>query len=126
VRALVVDTSVWIEFFRGKKYPVLDEALGEARVHLPPIVCAELMSGRMNRAQRAQLLDFLADLPLCDTHLTHWCAVGALRESLQRKGLAVSTPDAHVAQCAIDLGAGLLTRDRVFQRVAHHTPLTIV
>ena len=39
-----------------------------------------------------------------------------LRAALLRRGLTVSTPHAHVAQCAIDRGALLLTHDAVFLR----------
>lgn len=34
------------------------------------------------------------------------------------RGLAVSTPDAHVAQCALDRDAVLLSGDAVFTRMA--------
>jgi len=32
--------------------------------------------------------------------------------------VTVSTPDAHVAQCALDAGALLWSRDGIFQRIA--------
>jgi predicted nucleic acid-binding protein len=41
------------------------------------------------------------------------------------KGLSVSTPDAHVAQCAIDTGGVLLTEDRVFEKIAKVVPLRL-
>lgn len=49
--------------------------------------------------------------------------VGELRAGLLVHGLQVSTPDAHVAQCALDLDAELLTEDAVFRRVAKYTAL---
>ena len=48
----------------------------------------------------------------------HWFRVGKLRAGLRAEGLSVSTPDAHVAQCAIDTGGVLLTEDRVFEKIA--------
>jgi predicted nucleic acid-binding protein len=51
--------------------------------------------------------------------------VGDLRRRLAEKGVTVSTPDAHVAQCAIDRDAVLLTRDDVFNKIAKATSLRI-
>jgi predicted nucleic acid-binding protein len=51
--------------------------------------------------------------------------VGDLRRHLADKGVSVSTPDAHIAQCAIDREALLLTRDAVFERIAKVTTLRV-
>jgi tRNA(fMet)-specific endonuclease VapC len=126
VSGLVVDTSSWVAYFAGRRVPALEEALDEARVLLPPLVAAELMSGAMSRRQRGALESLLADLMPCETPLEHWFRVGALRRTLAAKGLSLSTPDAHVAQCAIDAGARLLTEDRVFARIASLTALRMV
>ena len=55
----------------------------------------------------------------------HWIRVGDLRRRLRGAGLSLSTPDAHVAQCALDLDARLLTRDRIFTRAAVHSTLKL-
>lgn len=128
--ALVVDTSSWISYFAGRAASavdaVLEEALEEARVHLPAIVVAELLSGTLARKDRAELEDLLRSLPLCSGGFEHWARVGALRTSLRRHGLTVSTPDAHVAQVALDLDAELLTEDAVFAKMARHAPLRLI
>lgn len=121
---VVVDTSVWVEFFAGRASERLEEALRLGSVTVPPVVVAELLSG-VRRADRLAILDLLADLELSATPFSHWIAVGDLRATLARRGLAVSTPDAHVAQCALDQDALLLTRDAIFTRIAGATPLRI-
>ncbi len=125
VSALVVDTSSWISYFAGRGESEIDEALVEARVYLPPLVAAELASGKMSAKQRESLEDLLADLPLASTDLMHWLRVGRLRAHLATKGVSVSTPDAHVAQCAIDLNAMLMTEDKIFAHIAKHEPLRL-
>lgn len=123
--ALVVDTSSWIAYFAGDGSPLIDEALAEGRVHLPLVVAAELLSGRMTERDRVELQDLLSELPACGGESEHWFRVGRLRASLLAKGLSISTPDAHVAQCALDLRGGLLTEDRVFGRIARVAPLRL-
>lgn len=124
--ALVVDTSSWVTYFANTGPSVIDEALAEGRVYLSPIVAAELISGKMSARQRSELEAFLLDLPLCVHNLEHWIRVGKLRALLFSKGLSVSTPDAHVAQCAIDLNAPLLTEDQVFVKISQITHLRLL
>ena len=123
--ALVVDTSSWIAWLAGGGSSLVDEALEEGRLHLPVIVAAELLSGRLDASERVELQDMLSDLPAVGTDPEHWFRVGKLRAELRAKGLSVSTPDAHVAQCAIDTGGVLLTEDRVFEKIARVVPLQV-
>ena len=123
--ALVVDTSSWIAWLAGGGSSLVDEALEEGRLHLPVIVSAELLSGRLDDSERAELQDMLSDLPAVGTEPSHWFRVGELRATLRARGLSVSTPDAHVAQCAIDTGGVLLTEDRVFEKIAKAVPLRL-
>lgn len=122
---LVVDTSVWIDFFSGRESTGLEEALARGGVVLSPIVVAELVSGAKRARDRAAITDLLADLPVHSTPLGHWIRVGELRRDLCDRGVAVSTPDAHVAQCALDLNVPLLTRDGVFRDIAKATRLRL-
>jgi len=118
VSGVVVDTSVWIDFFAGRPVPSLEDALAQGSVILSPLVVAELVSGARQSRDRDSITDLMRELPLHETPLDHWVRVGDLRRRLRGRGLAVSTPDAHVAQCALDRDALLLSRDAVFQRIA--------
>ncbi len=123
--ALFVDTSVWVDFFRGVPLLPLEEALHDGLVVLAPVVAAELLSAPLSKVERRSLLAFLEDLPLHPTALDHWAAVGALRAQLSKKGLSVSTPDAHVAECAIEAGAMLWSNDAIFRKVAGASTLRL-
>jgi predicted nucleic acid-binding protein len=125
VSALVIDTSAWISFLAGGGSSLVEPALEEGLVHLPPVVAAELLSGRLSTRQRLELQGLLDDLPLVEADRAHWYRVGRLRHDLRAAGLSVSTPDAHVAQCALDLDAELLTEDRVFQAMARRVALRL-
>ena len=122
--AVVVDTSVWIDFFAGRPAERLEEALRLGSATVPPIVIAELLSGVKGR-DRVAMIDLLSDLEIAAAPLAHWIAVGDLRARLARRGLTVSTPDAHVAQCALDQDALLLSHDTIFTRIASTTPLRV-
>lgn len=126
MNALIVDTSSWISYFAVKTHEdEIDLALQEGRVYLPPLVAAELMSARLSASQKTSLRAFLEELPICESALDHWIRVGELRAELAAKGLTVSTPDAHVAQCAIDLKCFLLTEDGIFEKISVKKPLRL-
>jgi len=125
VAGVVVDTSVWIDFFAGARTDALEEALEIGAAVIPPIVVAELVSGATTPEQRERIGELLQDAPVHATPLDHWIRVGDLRRMLARKGVTVTVPDAHVAQCALDRDAVLLARDAVFTLIARHTPLRL-
>lgn len=122
---VVIDTSVWIAFLGGASAPSVEQALANGAAILSPIVVSELISGASTPAQRQAVGELLQDAPLHDTPLEHWIRVGDLRRSLFRKGVSLTVPDAHVAQCALDLDGVLLTLDTVFALAAKHVPLRL-
>ena len=122
---VIADTSVWIDFLAGIPIPSLEDALARSLVVLPPIVVAELVSGTKQSRDRRAIEDLLRELPLHETPRSHWIRVGDLRRSLRTNGVTASTPDAHVAQCAIDRDAVLLARDAIFPRIARHSSLRL-
>lgn len=122
---VVVDTCVWIDFFAGRSADRLLEALQHGIVVLPPLVASELINGVRRSSSRGELVELLEELSLAHTPLSHWIRVGDLRRQCKQKGLSVSTPDAHVAQCALDIDALLLSHDAVFSRIAKHTRLRV-
>jgi len=125
VAGVVIDTSVWIHFFNGSDTDNVAEALEHGVAVLPPIVVSELITGATTQKQRQAIGELLQDAPVHATPLEHWIRVGDLRRTLAQKGLAVSIPDAHVAQCALDLDAVLLSSDGVFSAMAKHVQLRL-
>ncbi len=123
---VVVDTSVWVDFFRGMPVPALEEALKEARVYITPVVVAELISGIKSKKEEQALLDVLTNLPLTDNSLEHWIEVGKLRQRCLKKGIALSTPDAHIAQSSYATSGLLMTKDKIFSKIARIAGIKVI
>lgn len=123
--AVIVDSSVWIDFLGGMPVPEVETALAEGSLVLSPLVIAEVLSGETTPRQREAVGDLLQDFPLHETPLQHWLNVGELRRMLRTRGLNVTIPDAHIAQCALDRNATLVSRDEIFSRIARHTSLRL-
>lgn len=122
---VVIDTSVWIDYLAGAKIQSVDNAVNDDAAVIPPLVVAELVTGALTSAMREAIGELLQEVLVHETPLEHWIDVGILRGSLARKGVNVSVPDAHVAQCALDLDAVLLTTDGIFGSIAKHAPLRL-
>lgn len=124
--AVIVDSSVWIDYLLGHRIAALEDATIHGDVVLPPLVVAELLSGDTTIPQRIAIGELLQDYDLHQTPLEHWLRVGELRRKMRRRGIHVSIPDAHVAQCTLDRDAILLTRDEIFLHIAEHTSLRVL
>ena len=118
MNVILIDTSSWISYFAGKGHEDIDFALKEGRVFLSPLVAAELLSASLTSKQQKSLVALLMELPLCETPLEHWISVGGLRSDFLKQGLKISTPDAHIAQCCLDLNCFLLSEDHIFSKIA--------
>jgi predicted nucleic acid-binding protein len=123
--AVIVDSSVWIDALSGETFPVIETAMAAGTLFHSPLVIAELLSGDITPGQRAIIGELLQDYALCDTPLQHWMDLGEMRRMLRGHGVNVTIPDAHVAQCALDLNGLVVTRDEIFTRIARHTPLRL-
>lgn len=123
--AVIVDSSLWIDALGGATIPAIERALIDGSLVHSPLVIAELLSGNLTPRHREVIGELLQDYALHDTSLEHWINVGKLRRMLRSRGVNATIPDAHVAQCAIDLDATLLTRDDIFTVIATHTPLRL-
>lgn len=111
---ILVDTSVWIDFFRGRSAgAALAGALEAAEVVTHPFVIGELSLGSLG-ARRAGILGDLRLLPAAPL-----LAEGEVLELVERRGLAgagIGWVDAHLLASALAAGVGLWTLDR---RLAH-------
>ena len=112
---IAADTSTWIAFLQGssgKDVEVLDQALEERRVLMPPVVLTELLSDPRLPLAVAKIL---LQVPLIETTPEYWRNAGGLRARVLAKQRKARLGDALVAQSCIDRGIPLLTRDRDFR-----------
>ena len=116
--SVIIDTSVWIEYFNGRHKQTVEDILNTKKTYLPPLVISEVLSGEKKIALRESLKDFLYMVPMFAADRAHWENVGLLRHRLQKQGITISAPDAHVAQCALDSDATLFAFDKIFEKIS--------
>jgi hypothetical protein len=123
---IAADTSAWIAYLEGgwgKDVELLDKALADRQVLMAPVVLAELFSDPKLPENVAKTL---AEVPLIKIRPGYWERAGALRAKVLAKRRKARLGDALIAQCCIDRGVSLVTRDRDFRVFAVAAGLDLV
>jgi predicted nucleic acid-binding protein len=128
---ILVDTTVWIDFFAGRPRPhvaTLEQLLQTGEdICICGIVLAEVLQGIRSDSEYAKTKDYfesLVFLPM--THAT-FLRSSQMYRTLRKKGITIRTPlDCMIASVAIEHRAPLLHNDRDFDKIADHTNLEVV
>jgi predicted nucleic acid-binding protein len=117
---VLVDSSAWIDFFRGAKEAVrrIDPLLADDRAATTAIIAAEVVSGARTRAVFDELRDPFAALPTPPGPADLWERVVETRFGLARRGFRCHLVDLAIAHAAAYARQRLLTRDRDFETIA--------
>ncbi len=126
---VLVDTSIWVSFFRGRKEDTdVADALSyliagdEALVN--DVILTELLPAMAVRgeAQCADALSAIRSQPL----ETDWDGIRTLQVTCLKAGInKVGIPDLIIAQQAMQLDLPLFSLDRHFALIAKHASLRI-
>jgi predicted nucleic acid-binding protein len=115
---VLVDTSVWIEFFRrsGTDTARTISGLLEARrvVICGPVI-AELIQGIRTEKERSAVLGDLDALPYVEPDRDDWIAVGWIQNELLKKGITVPLTDALIARLCIRYDFSIYSFDKHFR-----------
>ena len=128
---VVVDTSVWIDFFSGRSarhVEILEQLLTAGDdVCLCGVILAEILQGirsDIDYRKTKAYLEFLLYLPM-DRRTFERAA--EIYRSLRKKGVSVRKPvDCMIASVAIEQGIPLLHNDRDFDPVEKHCGLEVL
>lgn len=113
---ILVDTSAWIEFFRGRETVAsrVSDALGTGEASICGPIVTELRRGLRNKADRRKVLPLLDGCRHLEQPANLWEDAGDLGAFLGRRGATVKTLDLLIAAYAINYSIGLLTTDSDF------------
>jgi predicted nucleic acid-binding protein len=127
---LLVDTSVWVDFFRARAAPHvtrLEKALSDGQdVCICGVILTEVLQGiRSDRDYRRTSARFDPLLFLSMDRET-FVAAADLYRTLRRRGLTVRKPvDCMIAAVAISYDVELLHNDRDFEPMQEHCGLRV-
>lgn len=118
---IAIDTSVWIEYFRGGS-PALDSdlktLLDEDVVCIPVPVWIELLSGA-SRKEQAILRDVLSALPRLAPGKNTWKTIESWVSIATKKGKRFGVSDLLIAAITAESNAKLWSLDSDFQQMSN-------
>ncbi|MGH9159366.1 MAG: PIN domain-containing protein [Vicinamibacteraceae bacterium] len=123
---IAADTSTWIAFLEGEEGEdvlLLDRALEDRQVLMPPAVLTELLS---DPKLSPDVADTLSQVPLIQISDGYWQRAGGLRAQVLAKRRKARLGDALIAQSCVDQGVPLTTRDRDFRNFADAAGLDLL
>jgi predicted nucleic acid-binding protein len=126
---ILVDTSAWVEFFRGGGVIAerVDLALEEDDVAWCGPVATELRRGLVSSRERARVMPLVEGCHHLEQPEALWHEAGDLGYALRRKGVTVKTLDLLIATYALSHGVELLTMDTDFGLMcAKGVPLQLI
>jgi hypothetical protein len=127
VSDVLVDSSVWIEFFRGHRQAIarVDPLLVNDRAAVSGPIVAEVTSGALSLASFNQLRARLGALNMLIDPPDLWDRVAEARFTLARQGIQAHLVDLAIAVTARGRDHSLLTRDKDFVAIARVVPLDL-
>jgi hypothetical protein len=127
VSDFLVDSSVWIDFFRGTRDVVrrVNAALERDRVAVCGPIVAEVLSGTRTRADFARVKASFEGLALLPDPPDPWPRVAEARFALARRGTQAALVDVLIALTAAEANHVLLTGDSDFRRIAAVVPVEL-
>jgi predicted nucleic acid-binding protein len=123
---IAADTSSMVAFLQGDAgddADVIQSALEQHQLALPPVVLTELLS---DPALPKAVRTLLAGLPILDVEPGFWERAGLLRASVLKRKKKARVADALIAQSCLDQVTPLVTRDRDFRHFAEAAGLPLL
>jgi predicted nucleic acid-binding protein len=127
VSDVLIDTSAWIDFFRGTREAVrhIDPLIADDRAGINGVVYAEVLSGARDRPHFMRLRRTFRALGWVEEPAGIWDQVAEARFALARTGFQAAIADLLIAISALQAGHSLLARDRDFERIRAIVPVDL-
>jgi predicted nucleic acid-binding protein len=125
---VIVDTSVWIAFFRRRDPEPTDRIaalLKTGRAAYTGIIALELLNGAKGQKELDILYEAFDAMQLIPITEATFLGAGKLGYELARKGHTLSAVDLLIAQATIETSLSLMTYDEHFATISKYSALTL-
>jgi len=115
----LADTTVWIEFFRGKSKvaDLIEMLLTENAVCTCGVVMFELLQGIKSEGEKNKILSILATLPYFEMTQQLWRSAAEVSLSLKKHGVSLPLSDIFIATIAVENDLSIYTLDNHFTQI---------
>jgi len=117
---VLVDTSVWIEYFRDVNNEVclkLDDILNQSEIYVPEVVIAELIQGAKSEKEISFIEQTFKAFQIIEHKKDTWSRAGRLAFRLKKKGHTIHLIDCYIAVIAKANRCKIFTLNRHFKKI---------
>jgi len=123
----VIDTSVWVDFFRGvpSVKALIERLLAKDRVFTAGPILFELLQGIKSPEEKKQVREALLSMHYLEITLQDWEGAALLSTDLRLKGITIPLTDLLIAQLAKRNNLEVISFDLHFDQISglmHHKP----
>lgn len=128
---ILVDTSVWIDFFHhnSEKAHVikLKEIMNYEEIAICDVILMEILQGVRDEKQHQLIKDYLLCLPCLEINQATYLAAAQIYRDLRIRGITIrKSIDCIIAAVALQHQCYFLHNDRDFEMIAKHFPLQLI
>lgn len=129
---ILVDTSVWIDFLKGKNTPhrnILHQLIAiEEDLCITGIILTEILQGILEEKESAEVRKYLLEFPVYNPEgIATYIEASNIYKKCSKKGKTVrKTIDCLIAAVAIENNLTLFHNDRDFDTIAECTDLKVL
>ena len=118
-RNVLIDTSAWIDFFRGtsKTADTAAKLVEDGRASICGVVYYELLQGAKSEDEALHLSDALSALPYIEMTDDLWMKAGKISAGLRSEGITLPMSDLLIGAIALEHGLSVLTLDDHFDNI---------
>ena len=113
---IIVDTSIWIEYFKNNDQVVkiIDEGLDMNKIFIVGPVISELLQGVRSTKESELLSQYIDAVPFISCQIQDWIDAGNTSYSLRKEGTTIPLTDIIIATIAKNNQAMVFTKDKHF------------
>ena len=116
---VLVDTSVWIEFFKANSSVSnnLELLLIEDSVAICGVVLFELLQGIKSESEKLKIKEILLNLPYVEINKNIWQKSAEISLNIKKKGYTIPFSDILIGTLAIENNFSVFTLDKHFELI---------
>ena len=118
-RKVIVDTSIWIEYFKNTLTDIqyIENGLSDGFVHITGPVISELLQGAKTQQDYDMLSKCIGAVPYLECCYEDWINAGRISFQLRKEGKTIPLTDIVIAIVAIRNKAQIYTLDHYFNEI---------
>ena len=118
-RNILIDTSAWVEFFRGtlKTADTVAKLIEKGQACICGVISYELIQGSKSDDEALHLSGVLSALNYIEMTPELWIRAGNVSAGLRKKGITLPMSDLLIGSIALEHGLEVLTQDEHFASI---------